>query len=120
MATRRDGDLLNEKKRVLSIDLETYSDVDLGSCGVYRYVEGDFHILLFAYAFDDEEVSVVDLACGKNCRRKFGMLCLTLISSRQPGTPSLNGPACQSSLVPGCPRTPGNARWFGRLLCRFR
>lgn len=65
MATRRDGDLLNEKKRVLSIDLETYSDVDLGSCGVYRYVEGDFHILLFAYAFDDEEVRVVDLACGE-------------------------------------------------------
>lgn len=64
-ATRRDGDLLNDKKRVLSIDLETYSDVDLGSCGVYRYVEGDFHILLFAYAFDDEEVRVVDLACGE-------------------------------------------------------
>ena len=63
--TRRDGDSLNEKKRVLSIDLETYSDVDLGSCGVYRYVEGDFHILLFAYAFDDEEVRVVDLACGE-------------------------------------------------------
>ena len=56
---------MNEKKRVLSIDLETYSDVDLGSCGVYRYVEGDFHILLFAYAFDDEEVRVVDLACGE-------------------------------------------------------
>jgi DNA polymerase len=32
---------------------------------VYRYVEGDFHILLFAYAFDDEEVRVVDLACGE-------------------------------------------------------
>lgn len=56
---------MNEKKHVLSIDLETYSDVDLGSCGVYRYVEGDFHILLFAYAFDDEEVHVVDLACGE-------------------------------------------------------
>lgn len=52
-------------KRVLSIDLETYSDVDLVSCGVYRYVEGDFHILLFAYAFDDEDVRCVDLACGE-------------------------------------------------------
>lgn len=41
-------------RRVLSIDLETYNDVDLVNCGVYRYVEGDFHILLFAYAFDDE------------------------------------------------------------------
>ena len=54
-----------EKKQVLSMDLETYSDVDLGSCGVYRYVEGDFHILLFAYAFDDEEVQIVDMACGE-------------------------------------------------------
>lgn len=51
--------------RILSIDIETYSDVDLGKCGVYRYVEGDFHILLFAYAFDDEDVQVVDLACGE-------------------------------------------------------
>ena len=52
-------------RKVLSLDLETYSDVDLGKCGVYRYVEGDFHILLCAYAFDDEEVRIVDLACGE-------------------------------------------------------
>lgn len=52
-------------RRVLSIDLETYSDVDLPNCGVYRYVEGDFHILLFAYAFDDEETRCVDMACGE-------------------------------------------------------
>ncbi|MBR0392026.1 MAG: DNA polymerase [Oscillospiraceae bacterium] len=61
----RDGGDLDEKKRVLSIDLETFSDIDLGNCGVYRYVEGDFHILLFAYAFDDEDVRVVDMACGE-------------------------------------------------------
>ena len=54
-----------DKVRKLSIDIETYSDVDLGTCGVYRYVEGDFHILLFAYAFDDEPVQIVDLACGE-------------------------------------------------------
>ena len=52
-------------KRVLSIDLETYSDVDLVNCGVFRYGEGDFHILLFVYAFDDEDVQCVDLACGE-------------------------------------------------------
>ena len=52
-------------RRVLSIDLETYSDVDLPNSGVYRYVEGDFHILLFAYAFDDEETKCVDIACGE-------------------------------------------------------
>jgi len=56
---------LAEKRIVLSIDLETYSDIDLAKCGVYRYVEGDFHILLFAYAFDDEETQVIDLACGE-------------------------------------------------------
>ena len=54
-----------KQKRVLSIDLETFSDVDLSTSGVYRYVEGDFHILLFAYAFDDEDVQIVDLACGE-------------------------------------------------------
>ncbi len=59
-----------KQRRVLSIDLETYSDVELGSCGVYRYVEGDFHILLFAYAFDDEPVRIVDLACGEQLPQK--------------------------------------------------
>ena len=52
-------------RRVLSIALETYSEVDLPNCGMYRYVEGDFHILLFAYAFDDEETKCVDMACGE-------------------------------------------------------
>ena len=54
-----------EKPRIIGIDLETYSDVDLSKCGVYRYVEGDFHILLFAYAFDDEDVRIVDIANGE-------------------------------------------------------
>lgn len=47
---------------VLGIDIETYSSVSLPDCGVYRYVEApDFEILLFAYAYDDEPVHVVDL-----------------------------------------------------------
>lgn len=50
----------------LSIDLETYSDVDLQKCGVYRYAESSaFEILLFAYSMDNGEVLVVDLACGE-------------------------------------------------------
>lgn len=53
------------KRKVLSIDLETRSDVDIGKCGVYRYVEGDFSILLFSYAFDDEEVKIIDMAQGE-------------------------------------------------------
>ena len=50
----------------LSIDIETYSSVDLMKCGVYRYAESDdFEILLFAYSVDGGEVQVVDLACGE-------------------------------------------------------
>lgn len=48
--------------RELSIDIETYSSVDLVKSGVYAYVQApDFCILLFAYAFDDESVQIIDL-----------------------------------------------------------
>ena len=51
---------------LLAIDIETYSDIDLTKCGVYAYSDSpNFEILLFAYAFDDEETQVVDLACGE-------------------------------------------------------
>ena len=59
------GDKDSSKPTILGIDLETYSDVDLSKCGLYRYVEGDFHILILAYAFDDDEVTVVDMAQGE-------------------------------------------------------
>lgn len=50
----------------ISIDLETYSSVDLGKSGVYKYAESeDFEILLFAYSIDDKEVKVIDLASGE-------------------------------------------------------
>lgn len=50
----------------LSIDIETYSSVDLIKSGVYAYADApDFEILLFAYAFDDEEVQITDLAQGE-------------------------------------------------------
>ena len=50
----------------ISIDIETYSDVDLQKCGVYKYVESEnFEILLFAYSADGGEVIVVDLAQGE-------------------------------------------------------
>lgn len=52
--------------RVLSIDLETYSNVDLIKCGVYAYADSPaFEVLLFAYAFENDEVTVVDLAQGE-------------------------------------------------------
>lgn len=50
----------------ISIDLETFSDVDLKKSGVYRYAESpNFEILLFAYSIDNGPVSVVDIACGE-------------------------------------------------------
>ena len=50
----------------ISIDLETYSDVDLPKCGVYKYAESpQFEILLFAYSVDGGEVQAVDLAGGE-------------------------------------------------------
>lgn len=47
---------------VLSIDIETYSDVDLKKGGVYKYIDTpNFEILLIAYAFNDDPVQLVDL-----------------------------------------------------------
>ena len=52
--------------KTLSIDLETYSDVDIAKCGVYKYAASpNFEILLFGYSIDGGEVQVVDLAQGE-------------------------------------------------------
>lgn len=60
----------------LSIDIETYSSVDLGKSGVYKYASSpDFEILLFGYSIDGGAVSVVDLARGEVIPREvFGAL----------------------------------------------
>ncbi len=61
----------------LSIDIETYSPIDLACCGVYKYAEHpDFTILLFGYAVDDGEVKVVDLAKGERIPEEI-LLALT-------------------------------------------
>ena len=53
--------------KVLSIDIETFSSVNLKKCGVYKYAESeDFEILLFGYAVDGGAVQVVDLARGES------------------------------------------------------
>ncbi|PKL27171.1 MAG: hypothetical protein CVV46_12870 [Spirochaetae bacterium HGW-Spirochaetae-2] len=50
----------------LSIDIETYSSINLAKSGVYRYCEAeDFEILLFGYSVDGGEVKIVDLARGE-------------------------------------------------------
>ena len=50
----------------VSIDIESFSDVDLNKCGVYKYCESDnFEILLFAYSVDNTDVCVIDIAQGE-------------------------------------------------------
>ena len=52
--------------RCISIDIESYSDVDLSKCGVYKYSSSpNFEILLFGYSVDGGDVRVIDVACGE-------------------------------------------------------
>ncbi|MFS0315769.1 hypothetical protein ACL1BJ_09720 [Corynebacterium striatum] len=53
--------------KTLAIDIETYSDQNLGTGGVYRYVDSsEFKILLFAYSVDGGPVCIVDLDNGEH------------------------------------------------------
>ena len=53
--------------RHLSIDIETYSSVDITKSGLYKYVQSDdFEILLFAYSVDGGDVNIIDFACGES------------------------------------------------------
>ena len=55
-----------EKIKTLSVDLETFSDVELSKCGVYKYVESPaFEILLFGVSVNGGDVVVYDLAQGE-------------------------------------------------------
>ncbi len=50
------------KIKTLMCDIETYSDVDLSKCGVYRYAQSpNFEILLFAYSINLGPVQVINL-----------------------------------------------------------
>lgn len=52
--------------KTLSLDLETFSDVDLQKCGVYKYAQSpNFEILLFGVSVNGGEVMVYDLAQGE-------------------------------------------------------
>ena len=53
--------------KTISIDIETFSSVDLTKSGVYRYAEApDFEILLFGYSVDGGDVHVISLADGES------------------------------------------------------
>ena len=56
----------NERIKTLSLDIETYSSVDLAKAGVYKYAESpDAEVLLFGYSVNGNPVIVIDLACGE-------------------------------------------------------
>lgn len=59
-------------ERTLSIDLETYSEIDIAKCGSFRYINDEsFEILLLGYAFDDEPVTVIDLTADEEVPADF-------------------------------------------------
>ena len=61
--------------RILHIDLETYSSVDIKKAGLYKYVQSpDFQILLFAYAFDLGPVEIIDCACGEHIPEEIAVM----------------------------------------------
>lgn len=57
---------MSEQLHHLSIDLETYSEVNIGKAGAYRYIlDPSFEILLFAYSLDGMPVECIDVASGQ-------------------------------------------------------
>lgn len=59
-------------QRTLSIDLETYSEIDIAKCGSFRYIDDEsFEILLLGYAFDDEPVTVIDITADEEVPADF-------------------------------------------------
>lgn len=59
-------------KKVLSIDIETYSSENLKKVGVGKYADSQsFEILLIAYAFNDGEVKIIDLAQKEEISEEF-------------------------------------------------
>lgn len=58
--------------KFMSIDIETYSDIDINKAGVYRYVDTDeFKILLFAYSVDGGPVQLIDLTRGDSIPKEI-------------------------------------------------
>lgn len=59
-------------ENTIFIDIETFSSVDITSCGAYKYIESpDFEILLISYAIGEGDVKVIDLASGDAMTGEF-------------------------------------------------
>lgn len=114
----------------LSVDIETYSSVDIRSAGLYRYAESpDFEILLIAYAVEDGPVQLVDLAMGEDPQpfldlllsenatvhaynAAFELACLSTWLERSGRWSTLNGSAFQA-LLPRFRCTMAHAMYCG-------
>ena len=58
--------------KFMSIDIESYSDIDINKAGVYRYVDTEeFKILLFAYSVDGGPVQLIDLTRGDSTPKEI-------------------------------------------------
>lgn len=58
--------------KILSLDIESFSDIDLGKCGVYRYTQSPvFDILLLSYSIDDGPIQIIDLASGERIQQNI-------------------------------------------------
>lgn len=58
--------------RLCFLDFETRSDIDIGKCGAFRYMESpEFAPLLLAYGFDREPLKLVDFAQGETWPEDF-------------------------------------------------
>ena len=98
---------------LLAIDIETYSDVDLTKCGVYAYCDSpQFEILLFAYAFDEEETEIIDLACGEHLPQRVLDALEDTTVIKTAFNAAFERTCISKYLGKSCPRFPGSVRRF--------
>ena len=98
-------------KPILGIDIENFSPVSLPKAGVYRYVDTDeFEILLFSYAYDDEPVQTIDLACGEKIPDSVLADLENPDVIKTATTRNLKGCACRSTSAIGSTPINGDAR----------
>lgn len=57
---------MDTKIHSLSLDIETFSSVDIKKSGLYKYVQSpDFEVLLFAYSINYEPTRLIDFTAGE-------------------------------------------------------
>ena len=98
---------------ILSIDIETYSDVDLAKCGVYAYSDSpNFEILLFAYALMRSRLRLQTLPVGRIFHRGCWQPWKIQRLQKQHSMLSLSVPVFPGILAGSSPRKDGSVRPF--------